>query len=240
VSYEANLAGSDGRLRDARRLFGQAIQLTARAGFGDRPEQTRVRLALLEVYVGNTQPAAVLAREVLATNPAAVIAADAAFVLALAGDRRGAATMDALVRELPVHQYMTQLWRPLVAGVGTHAAGDPRGAIDTWRLADAYDRGDYAWLRPSYHIGLALLAAGDVDKACVRFQKVIDHRGVHFNRPLFALAHLGLARARAAGGDPVAARVAYERFFAVWSTADAELPVMRAARGEYARLRRAS
>ncbi|MEX2663553.1 MAG: protein kinase [Vicinamibacterales bacterium] len=240
VSYEANLAGSEGRLRDARRLFAQAIQLTARAGFDDRPEQTRVRLALLEAYTGNMQPAAALARNVLATNPAAVIAADAAFVLALAGDRRGTATMDGLVKERPVDQYLTHLWQPLVAGLGTHAAGDPLGAIDTWRLADTYDRGDFAWLRPSYHIGLAWLAAGKSDEARTRFQKVIDYRGVHFNRPLFALAHLGLARARAAGGDPAAARAAYERFFAVWSTADADLPVMRAARSEYARLRRAS
>lgn len=240
VSYEANLAGSEGRLRDARRLFTQAITLTARAGFDDRQEQTRVRLALLEAYAGNMGPAARLAREVVATNPAAVIAADAAFVLALAGDRQGAAIIAGLVKDAPTNQYITQLWQPLVTGLGAQASGDLQSAMAAWRLADTYDRGDHAWLRPSYHIGLARLAAGDLDQARVRFQKVIEYRGVHFNRPLFALAHLGLARVEAAKGDTTAARAGYDRFFEIWRSADAELPIMKAARGEYARLTRAS
>jgi eukaryotic-like serine/threonine-protein kinase len=240
VSYEANLAGSDGRLGDARRLFTQAIQLTARAGFDDRQEQTKVRLALLEAYVGNLRPAAALAREVLAANPAAVIAADAAFVLALAGDPQATAIMASLVEELPANQYITQLWQPLVAGLIAQVSGDAPGAIDIWRLADTYDRGDHAWLRPSYHIGLASLATRDFDRAHVRFKKVIDYRGVHFNRPLFALAHLGLARLEAAKGQTDAARAAYELFFEVWRTADAALPIMQAARAEYARLPKAS
>jgi tetratricopeptide (TPR) repeat protein/tRNA A-37 threonylcarbamoyl transferase component Bud32 len=239
VSYEANLAGSEGRQADARRLFTQAIKLTARAGFDDRQEQTKVRLALLEAYAGNTAASVTLAREVLATSPAAFITADAAFVLALAGDRQGTAIMAGLVKELPANQYITQLWQPLVTGLNAQASGDARGAADIWRLADAYDRGDHAWLRPSYHIGLARLAAGDFDRARARFQKVIDYRGVHFNRPLFALAHLGLARVERAKGDIGTARTAYELFFKVWSTADAALPIMKAARAEYARLPKA-
>ncbi len=199
-----------------------------------------MRLALLEAYVGNLGPAAALAREVLATNPAAVIAADAAFVLALAGDRQAAAIMASLVKGLPTNQYLTQLWQPLVAGVTAQESGDAPGAIDTWRLADSYDRGDHAWLRPSYHIGLARLATGDFELARVRFQKVIDYRGVHFNRPLFALAHLGLARVAVAKGQTSAAKAAYELFFEVWRTADAGLPIMKAARAEYARLPKAS
>jgi serine/threonine protein kinase/tetratricopeptide (TPR) repeat protein len=237
VSYEANLAGSEGRLGDARRLFARAIQLTARAGFDDRPEQTRVRLALLEAYAGNRQAAARLAREVLATRPAAVVAADAAFALALAGDDEGAEVMAELVRTSPMNQYLTQLWQPLVAGLAAQARGDERRAVDAWQMADAYDRGDHAWLRPSYHIGLALLAAGDLDLARARFQKVITYRGVHFNRPLTALAYLGLARVDAAKGDAAIARASYDRFFKAWGTADAELPIMKAARAEYARLK---
>lgn len=237
VSYEANLAGSEGRLRDARRLFEQAIQLTARAGLDDRPEQTRVRLALLEAYAGNFRSATALARTVLATQPAPTIAADAAFALALSGNPQGALTMAGLIKERPSQQYLTQMWQPLVDGLGIQASGDQLAAISTWRLADAYDRGDLAWLRPSYHMGLALLAAGQLEQARARFTKVIDYRGVHFNRPMHGLAHLGLARVAAAGKDVTAARAAYDRFFAVWKTADADLPVMKAARTEYARLR---
>jgi serine/threonine protein kinase len=240
VSYQANLAGAEGRMHEARRLFTQAIQLTERAGLDDRPVQTQVRLALLEAYAGNTEVSVAIARAVLAVKPAAVIVADAAFVLALAGDGGGALTMTALVKEHPVHQYLTQLWQPLVAGLDAQAAGDSRAAVAAWRLADPYDRGDHAWLRPSYHIGVALLATGDHEEARARFTKVIDYRGVHFNRPMYALAHLGLARVDAAEGHVAAAAAAYDRFFEVWGTADADLPIMKAARAESERLRRPS
>jgi tetratricopeptide (TPR) repeat protein len=236
ISYRANLAGSQGRLADARRLFAQAITLAERAGLDDRPEQSRLRLALLEVYVGRRREAVTLARQVLAARPSALVAADAAFVLALAGDPRGAAAMDALVGDLPGDEFLGRLWRPLVSGLSAQASGAAASAIEEWRLLDTYDRGDHAWLRPSYHLGLAHLAAGRAAEARRRFQKVIDYRGVHASRPLFALAQLGLARADAADGDAPAARLAYERFFATWSTADPDLPVMVAARKEYAAL----
>jgi tetratricopeptide (TPR) repeat protein len=235
ASYYANLAGSEGRIRDARRLFQEAIALTTRAGLDDRDEVSTVRLALLEAYAGHSRQAVTIATQVLATDPNELVVADAAAALAVAGDPRGLAAIDDLARAHPANQFVTEFWQPLVRGLDLMAKGKTADAIATWRLLDRYDRGDHAWLRPSYHLGTALLAAGDLAGARERFLKVIEYRGVHFNRPLFGLAHLGLARVAAAMGAPEAL-AAYEKFFAVWPTADADLPVMRAARAEMARL----
>ena len=85
--------------------------------------------------------------------------------------------------------------------------------------------------------GQAYLSAGKEAEAVAEFQKIIDHPGVVVNFPLGALAHLGLARARALSGDMSAARTAYQDFFADWKDADPEVPVLKRARSEYEKLR---
>jgi hypothetical protein len=90
---------------------------------------------------------------------------------------------------------------------------------------------------PAYLRGQAYLSAGRGTEAAAEFQKIIEHPGVIVNFPLGALAHLGLARARALSGDVGAARTAYQDFFAVWKDADPDVPVLKQARSEYEKLR---
>jgi len=47
---------------------------------------------------------------------------------------------------------------------------------------------------------------------------------------------LGLARAYAAAGDKVHSRTAYQDFFAIWKDADPDVPVLRDAKAEYAKV----
>ena len=84
--------------------------------------------------------------------------------------------------------------------------------------------------------GEAYLAAGQGAGAAREFQKIIDHRGVVLNFPLAALARLGLARARAAGGDTVGAKSAYLEFFALWKDADPDSPILKDAKAESSKL----
>ena len=65
---------------------------------------------------------------------------------------------------------------------------------------------------------------------------MIDHRGIVLNFPLGALAHLGLARAYALQGDTAKARAAYQDFLTLWKDADADIPVLKQAKAEYAKL----
>ncbi len=72
--------------------------------------------------------------------------------------------------------------------------------------------------------------------AAAEFQKLIDHPGVVENSPWGALARLGLARAYAMQGDTAKARTAYQDFLTLWKDADPDIPILKQAKAEYARL----
>jgi ATP/maltotriose-dependent transcriptional regulator MalT len=72
--------------------------------------------------------------------------------------------------------------------------------------------------------------------AAREFQKFLDHRGLVVNYPLASLAHLGLARAYALSGDTAKAKAAYQDFLALWKNADPDIPILKQAKAEYAKL----
>ena len=54
--------------------------------------------------------------------------------------------------------------------------------------------------------------------------------------PIGALAHLQLGRVFALSGDKTKAKAAYEAFLALWKDADPDIPILKSAKAEYARL----
>jgi hypothetical protein len=74
-------------------------------------------------------------------------------------------------------------------------------------------------------------------QAAAEYQKILDHRGVVLYEPIGALAHLGLARAYALQGETAKARVAYQNFLSSWKDADPNIPILIAAKSEYAKLK---
>jgi predicted negative regulator of RcsB-dependent stress response len=84
--------------------------------------------------------------------------------------------------------------------------------------------------------GRALLAAGDGTGAEAAFRKRLDHPGLDPLGVQQVLAHLNIGRARVLQGDRAGARKAYEEFFALWKNADPDIPVLRQAKAEYAKL----
>ena len=87
-----------------------------------------------------------------------------------------------------------------------------------------------------YLRGYALLAGGQSKEAAAEFQRIIGLPGIVLNTPVGPLAHLGLGRALAARGDPATARTAYQDFFALWKDADPDIPILKQAKVEYAKL----
>jgi hypothetical protein len=73
-------------------------------------------------------------------------------------------------------------------------------------------------------------------EAAAEFQKLIDHRGIVVNSPLGALARLQIGRAYATQGDTAKARAAYQDFLALWKDADPDIPILKQAKAEYAKL----
>ncbi len=240
VEYQAAIAGSQGRLQEARARYRQAISLAERQGLTDRAAEYRMRWATLEWLLGAEREAAQIAAQVThigeGIEPGRLLQADAAFVLAAAGDARSTGVADRLAREYPQDEYLHRLWLPLTAAAADVRAGRAAAAAERLRLLAAYDRGDHAALRPSYLMGFAQLAGGDADQARRAFQVIIDNRGVAPTSALYALAHLGVARAAVKAGAADAARQAYEQFFTLWKDADRDVPILKAARAEHARL----
>jgi len=105
-------------------------------------------------------------------------------------------------------------------------------------------------LYPTYIRGEAYLAAGQGTEAATEFQKIIDHSGIVWNCWTGALAHLGVARANALqsrnsqGADADSARIralaAYKDFLTLWKDADPDIPILKQAKAEYAKLQTAN
>jgi hypothetical protein len=91
-------------------------------------------------------------------------------------------------------------------------------------------------LMPIYERGQAYLMLRNGTAAASEFQKIIDHPGIVAANPVGVLAHLGLARALAIERDTSKSRTAYEDFFTLWKDADPDIPILLAARSEYAKL----
>ena len=116
--------------------------------------------------------------------------------------------------------------------------------MEILRVAAPYELGQttyssYGWssLYPVYVRGEAYLATHQGREAAAEFQKILDHLGIVLNEPIGALAHLQLGRAYAMNGDTVMAKAAYQDFFTLWKDADPDIPILKRARAEYAKLR---
>jgi eukaryotic-like serine/threonine-protein kinase len=85
--------------------------------------------------------------------------------------------------------------------------------------------------------GLAYLAVRNGNAAAGEFQKIIDHRGIVLNFPLGSLARLQLGRAYVISGDTAKAKAAYQDFFNVWKDADPDIPILKDAKAEFAKMK---
>ena len=56
------------------------------------------------------------------------------------------------------------------------------------------------------------------------------------NGPYYPLSYLGRARAAMLSGDRAKARKAYQDFLLLWKDAEADLPLLKQAQAEYAKL----
>jgi hypothetical protein len=87
-----------------------------------------------------------------------------------------------------------------------------------------------------YLRGMAHLAARNGAAAATEFRKILDDSGVVGNEPIGTLAHLGLGRAYALSGDSSKSRAAYQDFFQLWKGADPDIPILKQAKAEYAKI----
>lgn len=158
-------------------------------------------------------------------------------MLALALNNRGieaAALAAELARQSPENTLLKTIWLPLFRAVQALHNHQPGQAIEELRPAEHYEAA--ARFYPQYVRGLAWLQLKNGAAAATEFEKIRAHRYLDPLSPFYPLAHLGLARAAALQGDPVKSRQWYAEFFRLWKDADADLPALRMAKDEFARM----
>jgi hypothetical protein len=166
--------------------------------------------------------------------------------LARGGDVAAAEKLaDSLNQEFSLDTVIQNYWLPLVRAAIALQHYDSGKAIAILRTSAPYELADpppfsVGTMYPAYLLGQAYLnsgnASGNGELAAAEFQKILEHPGVIVNFPLSALSHLGLGRARAFSGDKTGARTAYQDFFALWKDADPDIPILKQAKAEYAKL----
>jgi len=113
---------------------------------------------------------------------------------------------------------------------------DAAKAIQILQTARRYQLGINYSLLPIYIRGLTYLRAHRGQEAVAEFEKILDKRAWGAVIPVYALSYLGLARSYALTGDTAKSRSAYQDFLALWKDADADVPILKQAKAEYAKL----
>ena len=91
-------------------------------------------------------------------------------------------------------------------------------------------------LYPVYVRAEAYSSARQGPSAATEFQKILEHRGLLWSCATGVLAHLALARAYVLEGDTTKAKAAYQDFLTLWKDADTDIPILKQAKAEYAKL----
>ena len=223
---------------------GRATDNAQRAGEKDAPALYSGTSGLREAWFGNTGEARRRATLALKLSAGRDLQYFAALAFAYARDDvRAKALADDLDKSYPEDTIVQFNYLPTVRGRLALNRGDASAAIASLGVAVPYELGgtraiELKWtaMFPAFVRGEAYLVAHKGNEAAAEFQKIRDHRGLVLNQPIGTLAHLGLGRAYVLQGDTAKARTAYQDFLTLWKDADPDIPILKQAKVEYAKL----
>ena len=228
---------SHGQMQKAAELMQRSSRASDALGFKETTADTQASFALMQAEVGNTAKAKALADSSAALAHDRLNMEPVAVALAMTGEgKRAQAIVDDLGRRFPDDTIVHQVNIPVVRALVELDGKAPEKAIEALQPTTPYELGSAQGLLPIYIRGQAYLQAKRGTEAVQEFQKIVDHRGVAPTFPEHSLAKLGLGRAYRMTGDTAKARAAYQDFFALWKDADPDVPILKEARAEYAKL----
>jgi tetratricopeptide (TPR) repeat protein len=244
LSLEADTAAYSGRLRNAREFSRRAKDSAERAGEKETASTYFALSALRESLFGNAEEARRRANSAVARSTGRDVEYAAALARAYTGDDNEAQELTGdLARRYPEDTIVHYNYLPTIRAKLAVSKGNASEAIENLRTAAPHELGQttsstYGWnaLYPVFVRGEAYLAAHQGGEGAAEFLKILNHRGLVLNQPIGALAHLGLARAYVLQDDTAKARAAYNDFFTLWKDADPDIPILKEAKAEYAKL----
>jgi tetratricopeptide (TPR) repeat protein len=245
LALQADTEAYSGHVQKARELSRRAVEAAQNAQLNEPAAIWQGIAALREAMYGNLEEARKGADKVIEIAPKSRDAQTLTIlVLSRVGDARRAQTMLGDLAAANVSNTIVQsAWVPTVRAQTAMINKEPKQALELLEVVKPYERGQlignlsYSCMIPVYVRAEAYLDAKRGPQAFAEFQKLIDSRGVVGNCWSGALAHLGQGRARALSGSTSAARSAYQEFFALWKDADANIPILKSARAEFAKLK---
>ena len=244
LALEADTAAYFGHLQKAREFSRRAEESAERGGEKETAAIYHAVSALREGLFGNVSKS--FSESVIAQRHSA--GRDLNYGCALAftyakDQRRAQALSDDLAKSFPEDTIVRFNYLPTLRARLSIGRSKPRQALDSLQVAAPYELGlpavgFYNWpnLYPVYVRGEAYLAAHKGSEAAAEFQKIVDHRGIVLNEPIGAMAHLQIGRAYALQGQTAEARAAYQDFLTLWKDADPDIPILKQAKAEYAKV----
>jgi serine/threonine protein kinase/tetratricopeptide (TPR) repeat protein len=242
LEAEADTAAFGGELRKAREFTRQAVASAEHAEEKETAASYEAQAALREALFGNSAAAQERASAALQLSDGRDVQFLAALALAVAGDAsRGQALANDFSKRFPEDTLVQVNYLPALHAQLALLHRDGPKAIEMLQPSARYELGTLGSsvpiaLYPVWVRGEAYRISNQGSEAGREYQKILDHRGLVQNEAIGALAHLGLARAHALQGETAKARIAYQDFFALWRDADQDIPVLIAAKSEYAKL----
>jgi serine/threonine protein kinase/tetratricopeptide (TPR) repeat protein len=254
LSLASDTEAYGGHLGKARELTKRAVDSAIRADSKENGAIWQENAAIEQAAYGNPAEARQSAAEALKLAPTSQgVEVEAALAFAMAGDTARAESLaQDLGKRFPLDTQMQSLWLPAIQAQLALDKKNPATALTALQTASPIEFGQILFLTnisclyPTYVRGEAYLAAGQGREAAAEFQKIIDHSGIVWNCWTGALARLGVARANAlqarssSGADADLARsralAAYKDFLALWKDADSDIPILKEAKAEYAKL----
>jgi len=217
-----------GQRGESSKLYQRAAETALRQGLRNAAAEFEEADARADALSGNCQTAQRLGRPALA--------------LALCGDAAQAEKLAAEISKLsPNGTIWNAVQLPEIRAAIAFQRGQPAKALELLASASPYERAypDAVYLR-----GLAYLGLHKGAEAATEFEKILDHKGANWGSTWqhpywgqsYALSYLGLARASALVGDTAKAGKAYQDFLTLWKDADSDIPILKQAQAEYAKL----
>jgi eukaryotic-like serine/threonine-protein kinase len=240
LNTHADTQAYSGRLEKARDLSRRAADSAVRADAKETAAQWLAFQALREAELGNVAAARQGVDRALTLAPGRYVKVAAALALARSGETTQSRTIfEALQKSDPTNTYLKVYWFPVIEASIALAQQAPDRAMVALEPALPYELGGPPpgiVMYPAYIRGLAYLAQKNGPAAAAEFQKFLDHAGIVQNFLLGSLARLQLARAYAISSETAKAKTAYQYFLTLWKDADPDIPILKEAKAEYAKL----
>ena len=245
IHVQALAAARNGRMEEASRGSRRAVEMARGAGRTERAAVCQAAPAVWNGFYGNRDAARAAADAALKTFGGRDVSYAAGFALGLTGEASRAEALAAMLdKAYPEDTQVQATYVPTMRALAALSRNNPRTAIELLEANRRYELGIpplafnhyYGNMYPVYVRGLAYLALKQGSDAVAEFKRLLDHPSHYAGDPVEAAARFQLVRAWMAAGNREEAKKANREFLLMWKNASPDLPLLKQAKTDSARL----